>query len=156
MSVNSLKTLIQTEFSIWESPWHGINHWEQVWENAQTIGWTVDADMKVVEYFAYLHDCQRWSEGEDPCHGPRAAWFAKLHRELFDLSDTQFQLLLRAVSGHTAARPGCKAGEDPTLATCWDSDRLDIGRVGIVINPDYLFTEMAKELADLEIVSEFG
>lgn len=154
MSVHTLKTLIQSEFSIWESLWHGINHWEQVSKNAQMIGWNVGADMEVVEYFAYLHDCQRWSEGEDPCHGPRAAWFAKTHRELFDLSDTQFHVLLRAVSGHTAAKPGCKAGEDPTLATCWDADRLDIGRVGIVINPDLLFTEMAKELAYLELVGE--
>ena len=45
--------------------------------------------------------------------------------------------------------PGNKAGEDSTLATCWDADRMDIGRVGIDVDSDYLFTDFARELVDL-------
>ena len=41
------------------------------------------------------------------------------------------------------------AGEDQTLATCWDADRMAIGRVGIVVDSDYLFTDFARELVDL-------
>jgi uncharacterized protein len=154
MSVDTLKAYIEAHLDIWYSPWHGIQHWDQVWQNAQSIGWSEGADMEVVEYFAYLHDSQRWDEGEDPEHGPRAAAFAKAHRELFDLTDAQFNLLLRAVSGHTVAMPGQKAGEDPTLAVCWDADRMDIGRVGKIVDPDYLFTGMAKELVLLRQEAE--
>lgn len=149
MSIERLKDHLEEHSEMWYSPIHGITHWDQVWENAQTIGWNVAADMKVVEYFAYLHDSQRWDEGEDREHGPRAAAFAKEHRDLFDLSDAQFKLLVKAVAGHTIAMPGDKAGEDPTLATCWDADRMDIGRVGIVVDSDYLFTDFARELVDL-------
>jgi uncharacterized protein len=34
------------------------------------------------------------------------------------------------------------------VATCWDADRLDIGRVGIVPNSKYLFSDEAKRIAD--------
>ena len=37
---------------------------------------------------------------------------------------------------------------DPTLATCWDADRLDIGRVGLDVDSQYLFTDFAKEFSD--------
>ena len=86
--------------------------------------------------------------------GGRAGIFAKKNRELFDLSDTQFKQLVRAVSGHTDAMPGCKAGDDPTMAVCWDSDRLDIDRVGLVVDPMYLFTDLGRELAYLKHENE--
>ena len=33
---------------------------------------------------------------------------------------------------------------DITIQTCWDSDRLDLGRVGIKPSPDRLCTVVAK------------
>ena len=149
MSISALKDYIKENKQVWHSPFHGINHWDNVWMNGQEIGWAVDADMEVVEYFSYLHDCQRWSEGSDWLHGPRAAQFAHENRELFDLSSSQFKDLIGAVAGHTKLQPGCKAGENPTIAACWDADRLDIWRVGYAVDPRYLFTERAKDLADL-------
>ena len=103
-------------------------------------------DPQVVEYFAILHDCQRWNEDVDPQHGPRAADYAKTQRSLIDLSDEQFTLLQRACAGHTHAKPETTRSPDPTLACCWDADRLDIGRVGIKPSARYLFTEHAKSL----------
>ena len=149
MSISALKDYIEENKQVWHSPFHGINHWDNVWMNGQEIGWAVDADMEVVEYLSYLHDCQRWSEGSDWLHGPRAAQFAHENRELFDLSSSQFKDLIGAVAGHTKLQPGCKAGENPTIAACWDADRLDIWRVGYAVDPRYLFTERAKDLADL-------
>jgi uncharacterized protein len=35
---------------------------------------------------------------------------------------------------------------DPTLLACWDADRLDLGRVGIVPKPKLLCTDMARAL----------
>ena len=154
MSIQVLKDYIAENFAMSSSLIHGFSHWDRVWSYGQAIGWSEDADMDVVEYFSYLHDCQRWDDGHDPGHGGRAAVFAKEHRELFDLSGSQFKQLIRAVSGHTDAMPGCKAGEDPTLAVCWDSDRLDIDRVGLVVDPLYLFTEMGKELAYMKHENE--
>jgi len=149
VSVQALKDYIEENKQIWSSKYHGINHWEHVWANGQEIGWSVDADLEVVEYFSYLHDCQRLSEGTDLLHGPRAAQFAQENRELFDLSKTQFKELVSAVAGHTKLQPGCKAGENPTIATCWDADRMDIWRVGYLVDAKYLFTERAKDLAEL-------
>ncbi len=147
MTVRTLKQYIREHYDIWSSPIHGVDHWQRVWEFGRSIGWTTDADMEVVEYFAFLHDSQRWDEGTDLAHGPRAAMFAIQHRELFELSHSQFRVLIRAVSGHTAAMPGCAAAQNPTLAACWDADRLDIGRVGLTPDPRFMFTDMAKELA---------
>ena len=75
---------------------------------------------------------------------PRAAENLKSIRHLVPLDDVQFQLLLRACSGHTHANK-CDC---PTLASCWDADRLDLGRVGITPHSHYLFTAEAIRIAD--------
>jgi hypothetical protein len=36
---------------------------------------------------------------------------------------------------------------NPTLAVCLDADRLDLGRVGITPDPEYLSTLTAKSIA---------
>lgn len=149
MSIQALKAVLRERSGMWNSHWHGISHWNNVWANGREIGWAVDADLEVVEYFAFLHDSQRIDEGADWLHGPRAVKFAYEHRDLFDLSHSQFKELMSAVAGHTKLMPGCKAGQNPTIATCWDADRLDIWRVGYQVDPLYLFTDRARDLADL-------
>ena len=139
---------IRRDTDIWRSEIHGISHWERVEENGLMLSEVVGADKRVVSYFAYLHDCQRWNEDDDPEHGPRAAIYAKKNRDLIDLDDDQFRKLTKACEGHTFAMPSDYPLVDPTLATCWDADRLDIGRVGLDINSDYLFTEYAKQFSD--------
>lgn len=37
-----------------------------------------------------------------------------------------------------------RVSDDPTVAACWDSDRLDLGRVGIIPEARLLSTERAK------------
>ena len=63
-----------------------------------------------------------------------------LRASLFDLPDDKFELLHRACAGHTHER----THPDITIQTCWDSDRLDLGRVGIVPHPSRLCTDVAK------------
>ena len=71
----------------------------------------------------------------------RAAELAReLRGDVFELSDREFQLLHRACAGHTHER----YHPDVTVQTCWDADRLDLGRVGITPSPAYLNTEVAK------------
>ena len=90
---------------------------------------------------AVLHDSRRINEVTDPEHGPRAAEFAaELRGSVFDLEDHEFQLRHRACEGHTH-EPN---HSDVIIQTCWDSDRLDLGRVGITPHPSGLCTEVAK------------
>ena len=125
-------------------PWdgaHGIAHWARVLENGFRLAQETRANIEVVQLFAILHDSQRLNEGGDPKHGPRAAAYAlELRGLLFDLPDSDFRLLHRACAGHTHER----THPDITIQTCWDADRLDLGRVGITPLPDLLCTEAAK------------
>ena len=139
---------IQLDTSIWKSEIHGIVHWQRVKENGLMLGEVTGADVDIVSYFAFLHDCQRWNEDDDPEHGPRAAVYANNNRNLIDLNDDQFQKLLKACQDHTYAMPSHHESIDATIATCWDADRLDIGRVGLDVDSQYLFTDFAKEFSD--------
>ena len=69
----------------------------------------------------------------------------RLRGRLFDLPDHEFGLLHRACSGHTHER----THPDVTVQTCWDADRLDLGRVGITPHPNYLGTEVARRPATI-------
>ena len=147
MSLKKVLTQIKTDTNMWESGIHGIAHWDRVMENGLMIAESNNADSKVIEYFAYLHDCCRHNEGHDPKHGPRGATYAKKHRGIIDLDDHQFSLLLKACAGHTHAHPRGKAGWNETLAACWDGDRLDLPRVGITPDPDLLFSEAGRNVS---------
>lgn len=120
---------------------HGVAHWARVLENGLRLAEMTGADVEIVTLFAVFHDSRRFNEGTDPEHGQRAADFARdLRGRAFDLPDREFRLLHRACAGHTRER----THPDVTIQTCWDSDRLDLGRVGIVPHPDRLCTEAAK------------
>jgi uncharacterized protein len=120
---------------------HGVAHWARVLENGLRLAEETGAQVEVVRLFAVLHDSRRVNEGTDPGHGPRAAEFARtLRGRLFDLSDHEFRLLHRACAGHTHER----THPDVTIQTCWDADRLDLGRVGITPRPGRLCTGVAK------------
>jgi uncharacterized protein len=120
---------------------HGVAHWARVLENGLKLAEATGANVEVVSLFAVLHDSRRINEVTDPEHGPRAAEFAaKLRGTVFGLEDHEFRLLYRACEGHTNERNH----PDLTIQTCWDSDRLDLGRVGITHHPSRLCTEFAK------------
>lgn len=121
---------------------HGVAHWARVLENGRRLSEETGADIEAVSLFAILHDSRRLNESTDPQHGPRAAEFAtELRGQLFDLPDHDFGLLHRACVGHTHER----THPNLTIQTCWDSDRLDLGRVGIQPHPSRLCTDAAKE-----------
>jgi uncharacterized protein len=128
----------------YDLPWdgdHGIVHWARVYENGVRLAAESGADVDVVRLFAILHDCRRVNEYTDPDHGPRAAEYAReLRGLLFDLPDPAFRLLHRACAGHTHER----THPDVTIRTCWDADRLDLGRVGITPDPSLLCTDPAR------------
>ena len=100
------------------------------------------ADPLVVLLFALFHDSQRETDYIDPEHGPRGAALARelIPAALPQVEDMDLQVLCRACELHTTAPPS----GHPTLGTCWDSDRLNLWRVGIEPSPRYLSTEEAK------------
>ncbi len=123
---------------------HGVPHWARVRENGLRIGKLVGANLAVVELFAFLHDSQRWNDGSDPEHGHRAAEFARaLRGSLIHLPDQEFALLTQACRQHSDGLTEA----DVTVQTCWDADRLDLGRVGKKPKAAYLCTSAAKDPA---------
>jgi uncharacterized protein len=126
---------------------HGIAHWQRVRENGRRIARHSRASPLIVELFAFLHDCCREDDGSDPGHGERAALFAEsLRGSLIHLSDEDFALLHEAIRDHEL---GFTRGPI-TVQTCWDADRLDLGRVWIRPEPRYLCTEFAQRANTIE------
>jgi uncharacterized protein len=133
---------IKDQFQInWEGI-HGLNHLARVWENGIHLAEATGANKKVVQLFAMFHDSRRLNESWDPEHGPRGALLAESWRgKYYDLSDEEFDLLFSACSLHTKA----KTHVDKTIQTCFDADRLDLGRIGKIPDPKLLCTEAAKD-----------
>ncbi len=107
---------------------HGAPHWSRVRLNGMRLAATTGANLRVVEAFALLHDSCRLDDNYDPDHGSRAAVLAqKINSQYLGLDDLELKLLSAACEGHSAGR----LKGDITVQTCWDADRLDLGRVGI-------------------------
>ncbi|MEI6232366.1 MAG: hypothetical protein WCT04_04905 [Planctomycetota bacterium] len=138
-------TLIRAIRAQYQLEWrgiHGIDHWARVLENGLRVAASVNARVEVVELFAVFHDACRVNDGHDPAHGLRGAMLAQHYRgTYFDISDADFKLLYEACAYHTDGR----TRGDPVLQSCWDADRLDLGRVGIHPYPTYLCTDEAKK-----------
>ncbi|MBL9115062.1 MAG: hypothetical protein JNJ83_08635 [Verrucomicrobiaceae bacterium] len=123
---------------------HGPDHWRRVERNGCILAARTGANVDVVRLFAIFHDCKRENDGHDPGHGRRGGEFAaKVRGKWFDLPDPDFQRLYLACERHTEALHH----SDPTIGTCWDADRLDLGRVGAVPDPYYMSTEFGREIA---------
>ena len=128
---------------------HGVPHWQRVRENGLRLARYTGADRLILELFAYLHDCCREDDRSDPGHGERAAEFAEsLRGTLIHLADEDFALLHLAIRDHQL---GLTRG-DVTVLTCWDADRLDLGRVRRRPQPRFLGTEYARRKATIEWV----
>ena len=122
---------------------HGVVHWARVYENGLKVAEQSGADTEVVKLFALFHDSRRINEYYDEGHGQRGGELALLLRgTLIHLDDDRFDLLYEACRLHT---DGLTEG-DVTLRTCWDADRLDLGRVGTTPVAHLLCTEPGRKL----------
>ena len=120
---------------------HGAPHWSRVRHNGLILAEQTGANRKVVEYFAFIHDLGRLNDNHDPEHGYRAALIAeKIAGDLLAVDEAELALLMEACRGNSDGHPAA----DVTVVTCWDADRLDLGRVGIRPNPTRLCTDSAK------------
>jgi uncharacterized protein len=138
---------IREQFSLKWDGIHGASHWARVRENGLRLAETTGAKPNVIELFAFLHDARRLNDDYDPEHGMRAALFAQtLAGTAFELEPKDLDLLMAACRGHS---DGLTTG-DITVLTCWDADRLDLGRVGIRPTAERLCTAPARDPVILE------
>lgn len=121
---------------------HGLLHWGRVYDNGIKIAEKTNANVTVVQLFAFYHDSRRFNDGTDVEHGLRGAEFAKLKRgDLFDVTDEEFDMLYVACRDHAEGYTQA----DVTVQACWDADRLDLYRASIKPKPDRLCTAYAKK-----------
>ena len=121
---------------------HGAPHWARVRHNGLLLARHTGANTRVVEYFAFLHDLGRKNDHHDPQHGERAAAIAEnIAGDLIVVTSAELELLVTACHGHSDGH----LVADITVMTCWDADRLDLGRVGIRPDPARLCNPHARE-----------
>ncbi len=130
MNLKPLVHAILEDYALSPHGTHGVGHWARVLENGLRLAEATGANVEVVQLFAIFHDARRVNEGVDDGHGERGA----------DLAAELRQLLYEACAAHTDGLTEA----DVTIQVCWDSDRLDLGRVGIIPAPMKLCTAAAK------------
>ena len=143
---DALLKALREEFTLDWYGFHGVKHWGRVRTTGLRLAGETGANPRVVELFAVVHDSRRINEGHDPGHGIRGAENAtQLRGRFFDLDDRELALLCEACIGHSDGF----IDADITVQTCWDADRLDLGRVGIEPSPSRLCTSAARDPAFL-------
>jgi uncharacterized protein len=142
---------------------HGVGHWWRVRHNGLLIAAQTGADERVVRLFSLFHDAFREDDGYDEAHGVRAAdWLLAVRSgdesvhdpacvasrvAIGSLDDASFARLETACRLHTTAR----FHEDPTVATCFVADRLDLSRVGVM--PDRRYLPVAPSIVSDEVIA---
>ena len=146
LSQELLDLLVQ-QFPLGNSQIHGKEHWMRVLYNGRLLAEQTHANLNVVELFAIIHDCQRDNDNHDLKHGRKAAEYVyTIRNSWLDINEEETELLVEACKYHSDGLYEA----DITVQTCWDADRLDLGRVGIKPNPNRLCTEVAKKSEVIE------
>lgn len=144
---NQLIFTVRDQFQLDWNGSHGVRHWARVLDNGLYLAEIMEANTNVVKLFALFHDSQRHNDSWDPEHGYRGARLAEsLRGNLFYLPDEEFNLLFIACSLHTKV----KTHTDKTIQTCFDADRLDLGRIGKNPDPKFLCTPAARVSKTIE------
>ena len=147
MLSQTLLELVRHTFALPLDGIHGEAHWQRVCENGQRLAEQTGADARIVELFAYLHDSRRLGDGWDREHGQRAAELIRsLNDDLLALSEDDLDTLVYACTYHTDGLVEASV----TVQTCWDADRLDLGRIGVRPDPRHLCTPAAQDPATIE------
>jgi|SRR5678815_1071610 len=149
---NKLWQLVTNQFHAAVYSVHGPDHWRRVERNGLLLATRTGADIAVVRLFALFHDSRRENDGCDEGHGARGAEYAaSLRGSAYELEVDRFELLHYACAWHTDG----KHHDNPTIATCWDADRLDLGRVGVIPHAAFMSTRFGREIADYGSIYPF-
>ena len=123
---------------------HGLNHWRRVGMISEYLAKETEADKDILTLFSVLHDSCREGEFIDIDHGLRAAEYVDnlFKRGLLSINQDQLEKLKHACKYHNSHEA---KSDDITIQICWDSDRLDLVRIGEEPNHEYLYTSLAKQ-----------
>jgi len=143
--VKRLWDIVIQQFALGRNSIHGPVHWRRVENNGLLLANETGADETIITLFSIFHDCRRKNDHSDKGHGMRGAELAKTLRGIyFDLPDDSFETLTNACANHTDGQWTTNI----TIATCWDADRLDLPRVGIIPDPERMGTPLGRRLAE--------
>jgi len=156
MIITTLKDLILSQLKLKHNSIHGIKHWEYVERVGLLLADQTKTNKTVIQLFAYLHDCQRLNDDYDPDHGLRAA-------EYVDVLYKQGKLQINTGELETL-KFTCRYHNDRTIKSadktvqiCWDSDRIDLTRIGVDPKTIVLETDEAKRYIEQHIfISSIG
>lgn len=144
----SLATQIIARSTRPESADHGEQHWKAVaWTGLGLAPQVEGCDAELVLLFALFHDSQRINEFRDPEHGLRGGQLAQDMSGDLQLDEQRLARLVDACTRHDKG----EIADDPTIAVCWDADRLNLWRVYITPDPRLLSTKAAR---DPELIAE--
>ena len=145
LKIKELKEYLSSRFVLGSDSLHGPLHWESVLRNGLLIASkNNNIDKEVITLFSYIHDFKRIDEYIDIDHGKRAANSLENLEKLglLNLRKNQKELLYLAIKDHNKG----KISTDLTIGACWDSDRLELDRVGILPNIDFFSTSEGKDI----------
>jgi uncharacterized protein len=130
--------------NVLQSRLHGLDHWFRVWQNAQLLsGKGTNADLEVVGLYALFHDSMRVNDGLDSGRGYNL--WERINQRLDlgrFLSQRQNEQLFEACAEHSNGLRSM----DPTIAVCWDADRLDLHRKGVWPDARFMSTQDSIDL----------
>lgn len=145
--IEEIRVMAESHFVMDADSLHGFDHWKRVHDNGVLLASQSGVDLAVVRLFAWLHDCKRVEDWEDPEHGQRSASLVmEMKDTLFSWLDVdQKRKLWYACYHHNIGT----VSEDITIGACFDADRLELVRCGVMPREDLMSTPMGKHIAHL-------
>lgn len=128
------------QFYIKDSFIHGVSHWSRVFYYGKVLSELSTLDVENIAYFSIFHDSRRFNDDYDPEHGLRGAEFFRTFDRIIKLSNEQKEVIYEACKIHNYQ----KQSDSLEVGVCLDSDRVDLIRVGITPNNDYLHSIHSK------------
>lgn len=121
---------------------HGIDHWTRVLQNGIILcDKNPNLNKNIIIAFSFFHDVGRTREDDEPIHGYNGGRRLLKYKYKINLTKEEIDKCYEACVDHTHTRHH----KDPQIAACWDADRLDLYRVGVMPDVDYLNLEESKE-----------
>jgi len=145
INFDRLWKIVPQDFPLGTHSIHGPSHWRRVESFGLRIAAAIsEVDTGVVRLFALFHDSRRQNEHSDPGHGARGAALAfdLYASEYPQLEAAAFEKLITACCWHTHRTHI----DDPTIGACFDADRLDLVRIGVIPDARFLNTAVAKTM----------
>lgn len=130
---------------------HGYTHSLRVSRNIKILAKAYGFSGNVIicmDKFAFFHDLYRVNDGHDPGHGKRASEVIKRAKEHSQMSLLNNMDMLEKICFACEHHSTMLRSGDPVIDVCFDADRLDLPRVGVMPEPEKMATYMGMHFAE--------